>query len=74
MQKILSLCFFVLLLAAAAPTFAAVPQTTPAAPASAAVSLTPQQARNALDVLNDPKRRAQVTDTLQAIAAAGALS
>ena len=38
------------------------------------LTLTPEQARQALAVLNDPKRRAQVADTLQAIAAAGALS
>ncbi|MFC0401757.1 mechanosensitive ion channel family protein [Paraburkholderia rhizosphaerae] len=38
------------------------------------VKLTPEQARQALDVLNDPQRRAQVTDTLHAIAAAGALA
>ncbi len=32
------------------------------------------QARQALDVLNDPKRRAQIEDTLRAVAAAGALA
>ncbi|HEY2020012.1 mechanosensitive ion channel family protein [Paraburkholderia sp.] len=76
MQKHLRVCFLVLLLAGAAPVFAA-PQagsSAVATPASAPVSLTPQQAREALSVLNDPKRRAQVADTLQAIAAAGALS
>ncbi|KIG03758.1 mechanosensitive ion channel domain-containing protein [Caballeronia concitans] len=48
-----------------------------AAPQSAsqpAVALTPQQARDALSVLNDPQRRAQVADTLRAVAAAGALA
>ncbi|MBB5446585.1 MULTISPECIES: mechanosensitive ion channel domain-containing protein [unclassified Paraburkholderia] len=77
MQKFLRVCFFIFLLAGAAPVFAAAPapaHPTPATPASAAVTLTPQQARDALAVLNDPKRRAQVADTLQAIAAAGALS
>jgi len=75
MQKLLRVWFFVLLLAGAAPVFAATPQAGSAAtPASAPVSLTPQQARDALAVLNDPKRRVQVSDTLQAIAAAGALS
>ncbi|SAK68445.1 MscS mechanosensitive ion channel [Caballeronia temeraria] len=39
-----------------------------------AVALTPQQARDALTVLNDPARRSQVADTLRAIAAAGALA
>ncbi|WP_250509999.1 mechanosensitive ion channel domain-containing protein [Caballeronia sp. GACF4] len=39
-----------------------------------AVALTPQQARDALAVLNDPQRRAQVADTLRAVAAAGALA
>ncbi|AQH01105.1 mechanosensitive ion channel protein [Burkholderia sp. KK1] len=42
--------------------------------ASQAVALTPQQARDALSVLNDPARRSQVADTLRAIAAAGALA
>lgn len=42
----------------------------PAAP----VTLTPQQARDALAVLNDPARRAQFADTLRALAAAGALA
>ncbi|MGF6933320.1 small-conductance mechanosensitive channel [Paraburkholderia sp. UCT70] len=77
MQKFLRVYFFIFLLAGAAPVFAAAPELahpTPATPASAAVTLTPQQARDALAVLNDPKRRAQVADTLQAIAAAGALS
>ncbi|MFP3566762.1 mechanosensitive ion channel family protein [Paraburkholderia sp. SIMBA_030] len=51
------------------------PSATPApAPGAPQIALTPDQARQALDVLNDPKRRAQVTDTLHAIAAAGALS
>ncbi|MGF6965057.1 small-conductance mechanosensitive channel [Paraburkholderia sp. WC7.3g] len=72
MQKFLSLCFFIFLLAGAAPAFAAAAQPAQATPA--AVTLTPQQARDALAVLNDPKRRAQVADTLHAIAAAGALS
>ncbi|VXB31494.1 MscS Mechanosensitive ion channel [Burkholderia sp. 8Y] len=39
-----------------------------------AVALTPQQARDALSVLNDPQRRAQVADTLRAVAAAGTLA
>jgi small-conductance mechanosensitive channel len=74
MQKFLRVCFFLFLLAGAAPVFAAAPDPAHPAPASAAVTLTPQQARDALAVLNDPKRRAQIADTLQAIAAAGALS
>ncbi|SAL11775.1 MscS mechanosensitive ion channel [Caballeronia terrestris] len=45
-----------------------------ASPNPAPVSLTPQQARDALAVLNDPARRAQVADTLRAVAAAGALA
>jgi small-conductance mechanosensitive channel len=40
----------------------------PAAPAAPA--LTPAQARTALDVLNDPRKRAEVTATLEAIAKA----
>ena len=41
---------------------------------NAPVILTPEQAREALGVLNDPKRRTQVEDTLRAVAAAGALA
>jgi moderate conductance mechanosensitive channel len=44
--------------------------TNPAAP----VVLTPEQARSALDVLDDPVQRGHVEDTLRAIAAAGALA
>ncbi|CAH2909387.1 MAG: Potassium efflux system KefA protein / Small-conductance mechanosensitive channel [uncultured Paraburkholderia sp.] len=69
MRKLLHACFVALFL------FGAVTPATPASAASGtAVTLTPDQARQALSVLNDPKRRAQVADTLQAIAAAGALS
>ncbi|WP_243672148.1 hypothetical protein, partial [Paraburkholderia kirstenboschensis] len=67
MRKLLHACFLVFLLLGAPAVFAAV---TPATAASGpSVSLTPEQARQALSVLNDPKRRAQVADTLQAIAA-----
>jgi moderate conductance mechanosensitive channel len=61
-------------------SFNATAAPAPAAAASAAsgatlpVVLTPDQARQALIVLNDPKRRAQVEDTLRAVAAAGALA
>jgi moderate conductance mechanosensitive channel len=44
--------------------------TNPAAP----VVLTPDQARAALNVLDDPVQRGHVEDTLRAIAAAGALA
>ena len=78
MRKLFHVCFLIFLITSAAPGVAAIaaqnPSATPAAPASSAVSLTPAQARDALAVLNDPKRRAQVADTLQAIAAAGELS
>ncbi|KAA1013602.1 mechanosensitive ion channel [Paraburkholderia panacisoli] len=76
MRKIFHVWFFILLIFGTAPAVAAAAQATPtpAAPASGPVSLTPAQARDALAVLNDPNRRAQVADTLQAIAAAGALS
>ncbi len=67
MRKLLVVWLLILL---AAPAFAA--STQPAA--APAVTLTPDQARQALAVLNDPQRRAQVQDTLHAIAAAGALS
>jgi small-conductance mechanosensitive channel len=72
MRKLLHACVLVFLLLGAPAVFAAVPPATAAS--GAAVTLTPEQARQALSVLNDPKRRAQVADTLQAIAAAGALS
>ena len=42
--------------------------------APAPVTLSPDQARTALAVLNDPARRAQIQDTLRAVAAAGALA
>ncbi|MFM0339639.1 mechanosensitive ion channel family protein [Paraburkholderia fungorum] len=75
MRKLLLVWFLVFSALCAAPAFAAAahPAAAPAASASA-ITLTPEQARQALDVLNDPKRRAQVTDTLNAIAAAGALA
>ena len=38
------------------------------------VTLTPEQARAALAVLDDPARRSQIEDTLRAVAAAGALA
>ncbi|PQV55009.1 mechanosensitive ion channel family protein [Paraburkholderia sp. BL21I4N1] len=75
MRKLLLVWLVLLFIAGAAPAFAAPAQPAPASSASGAgVTLTPEQARQALAVLNDPKRRAQVADTLQAIAAAGALS
>ncbi|SEF12853.1 hypothetical protein SAMN02787142_7934 [Burkholderia sp. WP9] len=75
MRKLFHAWFFVLLALGASPIFAAAAQAAPASSASGArVTLTPEQARQALVVLNDPKHRAQVTGTLQAIAAAGALS
>ncbi|CDY79842.1 Potassium efflux system KefA protein / Small-conductance mechanosensitive channel [Caballeronia glathei] len=43
-------------------------------PNPAPVSLTPQQAHDALTVLSDPVRRSQVENTLRAVAAAGALA
>jgi len=45
----------------------------PQEPSPPAVALTPEQARNALWVLDDSQRRAQVVDTLRAVAATGAL-
>jgi hypothetical protein len=75
MRKLLQAWFFVLLALGASPVFAAAASAAPDSSASSpGVTLTPEQARQALAVLNDPKRRAQVADTLQAIAAAGALS
>ncbi|WP_176045965.1 mechanosensitive ion channel domain-containing protein [Burkholderia sp. BCC1644] len=54
---------------AAAPVPAAASAATGTKPA-----LTPQQAQQALDVLENPRERAQVETTLRAIAAVGALS
>jgi small-conductance mechanosensitive channel len=54
---------------------ASVTAKTVADPSSATpVTLTPEQARDALNVLNDPARRSQIEDTLRAVAAAGALA
>ncbi|MDR5797406.1 mechanosensitive ion channel [Caballeronia sp. LZ008] len=72
--------FLAVLLVAVASILPIFSQSSFAAAASAqhasqpAVALTPQQARDALAVLNDPARRSQVADTLRAIAAAGALA
>ncbi|RKP47635.1 mechanosensitive ion channel domain-containing protein [Trinickia fusca] len=68
---LLFLCFVSLTFLTREAAWAAAP-----APASnpSPVALTPEQARRALQVLNDPKARAQLSDTLRAIAAAGALS
>ncbi|AXL49438.1 mechanosensitive ion channel protein [Paraburkholderia caffeinilytica] len=75
MRKQLHARIVIFLLLSASPVFAAVAQPAAASAASgAALTLTPEQARQALSVLNDPTRRAQVSDTLAAIAAAGALS
>ncbi|QCP54004.1 mechanosensitive ion channel [Trinickia violacea] len=60
-------------LGVASPSGAATPAAAPASNPSP-VALTPDEARRALEVLNDPARRVQIEDTLRAIAAAGALS
>lgn len=59
--------------AAAVPASAA-SASTASADAASAPRLTPDEARAALDVLESPARRAQVENTLRAIAAAGALA
>ena len=71
-QSLLAILFLAVSLLAPALANAASNTAQPANPAS--VTLTPQQARDALSVLNDPARRAQVADTLRAVAAAGALA
>jgi moderate conductance mechanosensitive channel len=77
MRKIVLFIFlFVLMvlsstLASAANTAASAARP---APASSTVTLTPEQARAALAVLDDPARRSQIEDTLRAVAVAGALS
>jgi moderate conductance mechanosensitive channel len=77
MRKIVPVVFLLVLSAlSSTPAFAANASSSAARPASnsSAVTLTPEQARAALGVLNDPVRRSQVEDTLRAVAAAGALS
>ncbi|SIT37924.1 Potassium efflux system KefA protein [Paraburkholderia piptadeniae] len=72
MRKFLLICLLALF---SVPAFSAVTAATTATAASAtSVTLTPEQAREALSVLNDPKKRAQIEDTLTAIAAAGVLA
>ncbi|AME26383.1 mechanosensitive ion channel domain-containing protein [Burkholderia sp. PAMC 26561] len=56
-------------------SFPAIAATSASSAAKQApVALTPEQARTALAVLNDPARRSQIEDTLRAVAAAGALA
>jgi moderate conductance mechanosensitive channel len=73
MRQAFLACLLSLLAVAA---FSSAPAAYAANPASnpSPVALTPEQARRALDVLSDPKRRAQIEDTLRAVAVAGALS
>ena len=66
--------FFCLLLAFSSLFLPTARAADVAASSAAPVVLTPQQARDALNVLNDPKRREQMEDTLRAVAAAGALA
>ncbi|OXI83746.1 mechanosensitive ion channel protein [Burkholderia sp. AU31652] len=64
-----------LLAAVVSAAHAAAPAPAAASAASAtAPALTPQQAQQALNVLENPRDRAQVETTLRAIAAVGALS
>ncbi|QND96152.1 hypothetical protein SY91_03594 [Burkholderia cenocepacia] len=64
-----------LLAAVVSAAHAAAPAPAAASAASgAAPTLTPQEARQALNVLENPRDRAQVETTLRAIAAVGALS
>ncbi|VWB57164.1 mechanosensitive ion channel protein [Burkholderia lata] len=64
-----------LLAAAVSAAHAATPAPATASAASGtAPALTPQQAQQALNVLENPRDRAQVETTLRAIAAVGALS
>src|SRR5471032_3619453 len=77
MRKIV-LVVFLLVLSVLSSTLAsaanAAASAVKPAPGSSTVTLTPEQARAALAVLNDPARRSQIEDTLRAVAAAGALS
>ncbi|WP_429317343.1 mechanosensitive ion channel domain-containing protein [Paraburkholderia sp. GAS448] len=75
MRKLLIACFLVTFaLSAFAASSTSAAAAAGGASATPAVALTPDQARQALDVLNDPQRRAQIEDTLRAVVAAGALS
>ncbi|MFK4443921.1 small-conductance mechanosensitive channel [Caballeronia udeis] len=77
MRKIvLAIVLFVLSVLSGALASAANAATSAATPAadSSTVTLTPEQARAALAVLNDPVRRGQMEDTLRAVAAAGVLA
>jgi small-conductance mechanosensitive channel len=70
--KLLALLCLPLLLVASLATAQVLPpfSVTPPAPATQvapAPSITPDQARQALDVLNDPAKRAEITATLEAI-------
>jgi hypothetical protein len=77
MRKIV-LFIFLFVLSVLSSTLASAANTAASAarpaPASSTVTLTPEQARAALAVLDDPARRSQIEDTLRAVAAAGALS
>ena len=66
---LLSFCVSSAHAASASAPAAAQPVSNPSG-----VVLTPEQAKHALQVLGDPKSRAQMEDTLRAIAAAGALA
>lgn len=66
---LLSFCVSSAHAASASAPAAAQPVSNPST-----VALTPEQAKHALQVLGDPKSRAQMEDTLRAIAAAGALA
>src|SRR5471030_456903 len=77
MRKIV-LVVFLLVLSVLSSTLAsaanAAASAVKPAPGSSTVTLTPDQARAALTVLNDPARRSQIEYTLRAVAAAGALA
>src|ERR1700712_1012777 len=76
MRKIV-LVVFLIALSALSSTLASAANTASGAspaPGSSTLTLTPEQARAALAVLNDPARRSQIEDTLRAVAAAGALA
>jgi small-conductance mechanosensitive channel len=76
MRKIF-VVFILVALSGVFPCFANAAASAPNAGSNSApapVTLSPDQARTALAVLNDPARRAQIQDTLRAVAAAGALA
>jgi small-conductance mechanosensitive channel len=78
MRKSFAFVFLLILVALSGaislPADAATPAAAKPVANPSSVTLSPEQAREALAVLNDPVKRTQIQDTLRAVAAAGALA